>query len=66
MRYDTLKQLRDAIAAGEVTNPVLMIDNDSTSVFDGDDEDAECVFDMHPDDLLEQALDQLGIPHEHV
>jgi hypothetical protein len=62
MRYDTLRQLSDAIAAGTVKDAVLMLDNDSTSVY----EDAECVFEMHPDDLLEQALDLLGIPHEHV
>lgn len=43
-----------------------MIDNDDASMYDGDDEDGEIVFEMHPADLLEQALDLLGIPHEHV
>lgn len=59
--YDTLRQLADAIKAGEVTGP-LMIDNDVTGLYQDDVK----VFEMHPDDLLEQALDLLGIPHEHV
>jgi hypothetical protein len=59
--YATLAELRDAYAKGAATGP-LMLDNDSTTVY----EDAGKVFDMHPDDVLEQALDLLGIPHEHV
>lgn len=61
MRYDTVEQLRDAYRDGEIHGP-LMIDNDDTSVYSG----GEQVFEMHPEDLLEQALNLLGIPNEHV
>ena len=61
--YDTVGQLREAYQRGEISDP-LMIDNDSTFVYqESGDSD---VFEMHPHDLLEQALDLLGIPHEHV
>jgi len=46
-----------------------MLDNDSASVYvqtGSDMENYEGVFEMHPDDVMEQALDLLGIPHEHV
>ena len=56
-----LQELRDAYAAGELPEP-LMLDNDDTSVYRGD----EKVFSAHPDQVLEDALDLLGIPHEHV
>lgn len=66
-RYDTLGQLRGAIELGHLKGAVLMIDNDVTSMYVGDEDSAgECVFEMHPADLLEQALNLLGIPHEHV
>jgi hypothetical protein len=62
-KYDTLMQLHDAINAGEVTG-TLMIDNDAVSMYDeATDTD---LFEMHPSDLLVQALDLLGIPHEYV
>jgi hypothetical protein len=57
----TLQELVAAYRTGAVTGP-LMLDNDSTSVYQGDDE----VFEMHPDELIEQALTMLGIPWEHV
>jgi hypothetical protein len=57
-----LAQLRDRFASGELEGCALMLDNDSTNVCK-DDED---IFEMHPDELLEAALDLLGIPHEHV
>ena len=60
-RMATLQELVAAYQTGAVTER-LMLDNDSTSVYLGDDE----VFDMHPDDLIEQALTLLGIPWEHV
>jgi len=62
MKYDTLRQLRDAIQTSEITDAAIGIDNDVTAVY----VEGKKVFEMHPDDLLEQALDLLGIPHEHV
>lgn len=56
-----LQELVAAYRAKSITEP-LMLDNDSTSVYQGDDE----VFEMHPEDLLQQALTMLGIPWEHV
>lgn len=68
MKYETLAQLRDAYARGEVSVPVTL-DNDDTflSVPVSDDPNAEWreVFDGgHPHELLEAALDLLGIPHQ--
>lgn len=64
MRYETLAELRDAYSAGEVTGP-LMIDNDSAGVYREDGPDNwVSVFEMHPAELLLQALDLLGVPHE--
>ena len=65
-KYDTLGQLRGAIELGHVKDVVLWIDNDHTYAMAGDGDDAEEIFEMHPADLIEQALDLLGIPHEHV
>lgn len=61
VRYETLAALRDAYAAGQVTEP-MMLDNDQVTVYQG----GEKVFDSHPDTVLEAALDLLGISHEHV
>jgi len=58
--YRTLGELREALAAGTVKGP-LLIDNDAAYTLAGDGD-----FEMHPADLLVQALDLLGIPHEHV
>jgi hypothetical protein len=60
--YATLSDLRDAYHSGDLDAQadVLTIDNDSTTVYSADGE----VFEMHPADLLRQALDLLGIPHE--
>jgi len=60
-KYKTLAELRDAYASGKVTDP-LMLDNDDTFVYQGDEE----VYQSHPAQLLEDALDLLGVPHEHV
>lgn len=66
MRYKTLGELRDAYARGDVTVP-LMIDNDTTGVMNPDEGDQEWqLFEMHPAELIEQALDLLAIPHEEV
>jgi hypothetical protein len=61
LRYPALPALRDAYASGELTAP-LMLDNDQTTVCDG----GEKVFESHPGQVLEDALNMLGIPHEHV
>lgn len=60
-----LTDLIDAYKSGRLTTP-LMIDNDTASVYDPDDDYALPVFEMHPAILLESLLDILGIPHEHV
>lgn len=68
--YKTLQKLREALHAGEV-NPalILVIDNDSCAAYvpgvNGDEDDSVKVFDMHPAQLLEEALDLLDIPHEN-
>jgi len=60
----TLAELREFCSraradGGEV--PVLTLDNDDTYAYLGE----ECVFGgTHPHQLLEQALDLLGILHE--
>lgn len=60
----TLEELIAAYKSGELTEvAALVIDNDHTAVYD---EDANTLFEMHPVDLLEQALTLLGIPWEHV
>jgi len=64
-RYETLAALVAARAAGEITTTMpLYIDNDNVSMYD--EKADEDVFEMHPEDLLAQALDLLGIPHGHV
>jgi hypothetical protein len=72
--YSTLADLVNAYHDHSLTAP-LTVDNDSTFVYantDGDepgDDDntgVDCVFEMHPAELLEACLDLLGIPHEHV
>ena len=68
VRVSTLAQLVDGYNSGAYTAPA-MIDNDCVTVYQesapGAD-DAEKVFEMHPEDMLEQALALLGIPHGHV
>jgi hypothetical protein len=73
MQYKTLEEFKifcDRERAVGHEPPTLMIDNDDTSAYDddliNDGEDSEIVFEMHPDQLLEAALDLLGIPHDHV
>jgi hypothetical protein len=67
----TLTELAEAYKRGEKIQP-LMIDNDVCDAVrvdtenDPDWRNAEDVFSMHPDELLEQALDLLGIPHARV
>lgn len=66
----TLEELIAAYKSGELTRP-LTIDNDDTFLYvqtDPNDETSwENVFNGGtPGELLEQALDLLGIPHEGV
>lgn len=58
-KYQTLAGLKAAYDSGTLSreNP-LVLDNDDTSVWDGAGE----VFGAHPEDVLRQALDLLGIP----
>ena len=67
-RYNSLAELAVAYRMGEVTAP-LMIDNDNMSVWEYDDNDPAVhdeLFEMDPHDVMEQALDLIGIPHESV
>jgi hypothetical protein len=57
--YQTLADLKQALDSGEVSGTVTL-DNDETFLYT----DGAEVFRMHPYDLLRQALDLLGIPHE--
>ncbi len=62
-RYITLKELKEALDKGEIkSNPesgdCLTLESDITCFYADD----ECVFRMHPSDLIEEALDLLGIP----
>ena len=65
--YQTLAELQQAYKTDKNIKP-LSIDNDDTHAYrvdeasDPDWLDAEKVFEMGPETLLEQALDLLGIP----
>lgn len=60
MKIETLQELHDLFHTGQLGQyTVLVVDNDSTSVW----EEGECIFEMHPADLLTQALDLLEIPN---
>jgi hypothetical protein len=63
--YATLEELQKAYKGARLGES-LQLDNDTTHVYAGPDDDAECVFEMHPAELLEQALNLLHIPWEHV
>jgi hypothetical protein len=65
MKYKTLKELKEALDQGAVQvdpegGDCLVVESDSTYFYLDD----ECVFRKHPSDLLEEALDLLGIPWE--
>lgn len=56
-----LSDLQQAYADGQIpADAKLIIDNDSTGVW----VEGEPVFEMHPAELLEEALAMLGIPNE--
>jgi hypothetical protein len=63
VKYKTLRELQQACDQARAEGqepPVLTLDNDDTHAY----QDGECVFRMHPADLIEQALDLLGIPRQ--
>jgi hypothetical protein len=60
--YQTLADLKQAVDSGEVSG-TMTLDNDEAFLYTDGDDGVE-VFRMHPYDLLRQALDLLGIPHE--
>ena len=70
VKYTTLKQLKDAIDSKELVLgefEQLTIDNDEIYLYvqdpaSTDEEDKIQVFSVKPRDLLNQALDLLGIP----
>ena len=72
MKYETLEQLRDAYASGELDESTpLYLDNDDTFVWTDeptdDDPEGGRVFDGGvPFYLLVEALELLGIPSEGV
>lgn len=64
----TLAELIAAYRSGEITHP-MSLDNDQVTVdvpHDADWINVTREFEAHPEDLLEQLLDYVGIPHEHV
>jgi hypothetical protein len=63
MRFNTLREVADAYKSGELTDEdILRLDNDRTGLYTG----AGKVFDMHPSELLEEALDLLGVRYDYV
>jgi hypothetical protein len=68
-RYTDAGQLLLGYSSKQITAP-LMLDNDSACVVVHDKDwtpgETETVFEMHPEDLLEQLLTLCGIPWEHV
>ncbi len=70
-KYKTLAELNQAYRQGEVTE-ALMLDNDDASVWIGEDSEddlagtVQLAYESHPTQLLEDALDLLGIPWDHV
>lgn len=64
-KYRSLEELSTAYKKGELSEDVgdiLRIDNDTCFVYCND----EKVFEADPEELLEEALELLGIPTEHV
>ncbi len=63
MRYKDLAALKAAYDSGALTHDVvLLLDKDDASAYDQRDTQ---IFEMHPSELLKQALDLLGIPWEY-
>lgn len=73
MKYNTVEELQAAYKTGAIPADVpLVLDNDTASVYiptgpeDDPYADSEHVFEMHPEMILEEALDLLAIPRDHV
>jgi hypothetical protein len=65
MRYKTLAEVVAAYKSGELTTEAITLDNDSTNLWVGDD-DCEVEFSGGtPDELLEAALELLGVRWEN-
>jgi hypothetical protein len=65
LKYPTLASLKAAYDSGEIEREdPLWLDNDTASVYVG--EENERVYECYPDKILTEALDLLGIPHDHV
>ena len=63
MKCKTLKELKEALGRGEIkvdpkSGDCLTLESDIAYCYVDD----ECVFRMHPSDLIEEALDLLGVP----
>jgi hypothetical protein len=66
MKYENLKELKEALDKGEITldpgsGDYLTLESDIAYLYVDD----ECVFRRHPSDLIEEALDLLGIPWQN-
>lgn len=62
-KYKTLKELKEALGRGEIEvdperGDCLTLESDIAYFYVDD----ECVFRMHPSDLIEEALNLLGVP----
>lgn len=61
----TLEELATAYKMGDVPAGMpILLDNDQAMVYN--DHVGTTIFEMHPQELLEQALTLLGIPWENV
>lgn len=69
MKYTTLADLAEAYKSGELSeDEPLWLDSDRTTAYADPglpDVEPERVFLMHPDKLLYEALELLGIPTDH-
>lgn len=71
MKYKTVADLAEAYKSGEISeDDPLWLDSDRASVWvsvnpDDADSDEEQVFGMHPEKILYEALELLGIPTDH-
>lgn len=67
--YKTLAELRQAYDSGKIVAPVIINHGSGNAEVDiPKDPDwtaVDVIFDMDLCDLISQALDLLGIPHEH-
>lgn len=63
-KYKNLVEVLAAFDTGDLnaTENLMVLDNDAIVVYDGDTK----VYEGHPDFVLEEALNILGIPWEHV